>query len=119
MSIVRPMKFCTKCQAVTPWNTHNRCMVCQRARSRGYAERRRQSGGGFSEAVKRKLIAENPDRCPKCGTPWSEVKQHAQHPNTPWHFDHDISPQMGGTSADENARIMCWPCNLRKLNKRA
>ncbi|WP_139172623.1 HNH endonuclease [Mesorhizobium muleiense] len=112
----RAHKFCSKCDAVTPWNTYDRCLVCQRQRSQAYAERKKASGGAFSQAVRTRLIAENPERCPKCLTLWSQVKPHAQHPNTPWHFDHHVSPQRGGTNADENARILCWPCNLEKLN---
>jgi hypothetical protein len=40
-------------------------------------------------------------------------------PNTHWHFDHHLSPQLGGRDDDDNTRIMCWPCNLKKLNKPA
>lgn len=75
------------------------------------------SGGPFSSATKRALISANPERCPVCGTLWCDVPPHEQHPDTPWHFDHHVSPQNGGTNHASNARIMCWPCNLRKLNK--
>ncbi|WP_413849505.1 HNH endonuclease [Albidovulum sp.] len=92
-------------------------MICQRQRSRAYAERKTSSGGSFSRDVKERLIAQNPERCPVCGTNWSDVRKHQQHPETPWHFDHHLSPQHGGTNDSTNARIMCWPCNLRKLNK--
>ncbi|WP_410053212.1 HNH endonuclease [Bradyrhizobium sp. SZCCHNR2026] len=115
----RPQKFCPTCKEVTPWNSHDRCLICQRMRSRADYQRRKSSGGAFSEAIKARLRSEHPESCPICKTPWHQVKRHKQHPNTPWHFDHHISPQLGGTNADENARIMCWPCNLRKLNKRS
>jgi 5-methylcytosine-specific restriction endonuclease McrA len=113
----RPQKYCTKCQEITPWNTYDRCLFCQRKRSKEYAARKKASGGEFSSRIREKLIAENLERCPRCGTPWDEVPKHSQHPNTPWHFDHKVSPQHGGTNADENADILCWPCNLKKLNK--
>jgi hypothetical protein len=113
----RPKKFCTKCQAITPWNSHDRCLICQRDRSRAYAKRKKASGGNFSPETKAALIEANPTQCPVCGTPWSDVKKHKQHPDTPWHFDHHVSPQRGGTNEASNARIMCWPCNLKKLNK--
>jgi|SRR6185312_5747448 len=110
-------KFCSKCKTVTKWNSHNRCLTCQRVRSKQYAQRKKAAGGGFPTEVKRKLIAENPDRCPRCGSLWIEIPKHKQHPNTPWHFDHILSPQKGGLSTKENAAIICWPCNLKKLNK--
>jgi 5-methylcytosine-specific restriction endonuclease McrA len=94
-------------------------LICQRKRSKGYHERKKASGGKFSAAIKAKLIAEHPEKCPKCGTPWAQVKVHKQHPDTPWHFDHHVSPQHGGTNDEKNVRIMCWPCNLKKLNKPA
>src|SRR5882672_2122036 len=115
----RPQKFCSKCQTITPWNSGNRCLVCQRERSRRYYERKVASGGEFSEEVKARLRSEHPEKCPGCDTPWDQVEVHSKHPNTPWHFDHHVSPQHGGTNADNNARIMCWRCNLEKLNKRA
>ena len=115
----RPRKHCTKCGTVTPWNTHDRCMICQKHRSKGYGTRLRNSGGPFSAATKRLLRARHPDRCPACGTAWDQVPEHSQHPKTPWHFDHIVSPQHGGTNAPENAQILCWPCNLRKLDKSA
>ena len=115
----RPRKFCSKCNEITPWNTHDRCLQCQRRRSKAYAERKTASGGGFSPGVKERLKAANPLRCPKCNRLWSEVKKHGQHPDTPWHFDHHVSPQHGGTNDDSKARIMGWPCNLEKLNKNA
>ena len=113
----RPQKYCTKCKEITPWNSHNRCLVCQKRRSKEYAQRKKQSGGNFSTATKQALIKANPDYCPACKTLWSEVPEHSQHPDTPWHFDHIISPQLGGTNAPNNAQILCWPCNLKKLNK--
>lgn len=109
----RPRKYCPACATETPWNSHNRCMVCQRKRSKEYSARTPR----FSVEVKRRLVAEHPERCPRCSTAWSEIKPHAQHPNTPWHFDHHVSPQHGGDNSYENARIICWPCNLGKLNK--
>ena len=115
----RPKKHCTKCNAITPWNSHNRCMICQKQRSKGYGSRLKASGGGFSSKTKAALKTAHPDRCPSCGTPWADVPQHSQHPKTPWHFDHIVSPQLGGTNDPSNAQILCWPCNLSKLNKRA
>jgi 5-methylcytosine-specific restriction endonuclease McrA len=116
-TLERPQKYCTKCKAITSWNTYDRCLACQRVNSNNYYLRKKASGGNFSEAVKKRLKAENPERCPVCGTRWGDVRAHKQHPDTPWHFDHHVSPEHGGTNADENARIMCWPCNLRKANK--
>jgi 5-methylcytosine-specific restriction endonuclease McrA len=115
----RPRKHCTKCDAITPWNSHNRCMTCQRKRSKEYAARLKTSGGAFSAETKANLMAAHPDSCPLCSTLWSKVPQHSQHPDTPWHFDHIVSPQLGGTNDPSNAQILCWPCNLKKLNKRA
>ncbi|WP_123598208.1 HNH endonuclease [Pseudomonas frederiksbergensis] len=115
----RPKKNCTKCDAITPWNSHNRCMTCQKQRSKGYSARLKASGGGFSSETKERLKAAHPNCCPLCLTPWQNVPQHSQHPNTPWHFDHIVSPQMGGTNAPSNAQILCWSCNLKKLNKLA
>ncbi|MFC1560721.1 HNH endonuclease [Pseudomonadota bacterium] len=113
----RPQKYCTKCDRITHWNSHDRCLVCQRKRSRAYAERKKASGGNFSQGVKRTLMKAHPERCPSCLIPWNEIPKHSQHPNTPWHFDHIVSPQLGGTNDPGNAQILCWPCNLRKLNK--
>jgi hypothetical protein len=93
-----PEKFCPICDTVTSWNSYDRCLTCQRRRSREYAARRKASGGGFSKAVRIALITANPDRCPVCSTLWSEVRRHEQHPRTPWHLDHDVSPQNGGTN---------------------
>jgi hypothetical protein len=112
----RPKKHCSKCDEVTPWNSHNRCMVCQRNRSNEYAKRKKAAGGDFSTEIKARLKAENQIGCPRCGRPWREIPKHAQHPDTPWHFDHRVSLHSGGTSTDSNAQIMCWPCNLKKLN---
>lgn len=113
----RPQKYCTKCNEVTPWNSHNRCLVCQRRRSKAYAQRKKLSGGDFSKETKQALIDANPDCCPVCKTAWGDVRNHSQHPKTPWHFDHIVSPQLGGTNDPSNAQILCWPCNLKKLNK--
>ena len=113
----RPHRHCTSCNEVTPWNTHDRCMVCQRKRSRAYARRLKESGGPFSKETKARLRVQNPEKCPLCHTPWDAVPTHGLHPETPWHFDHIISPQFGGTNDPSNAQIMCWPCNLKKLNK--
>lgn len=113
----RPRKYCPRCAAETPWNTHNRCLICQRRRSKAYGERKKNSGGDFALGVKQSLIEAHPQRCPVCDTPWTEVPIHSQHPNTPWHFDHIVSPLHEGTNAPENAQILCWPCNLKKLDK--
>jgi len=113
----RPQKYCTKCGEVTPWNSHNRCLVCQRRRSKEYAKRKKNSGGDFSLETKQTLKDAHPNHCPACKTAWSEVRIHNQHPDTPWHFDHIVSPQLGGTNEPSNAQILCWPCNLKKLNK--
>ncbi len=110
----RPRKFCRACGTETPWNTHDRCMVCQRKRSKEYSGRTPR----FPKAVKDRLRSEHQVRCPNCLTLWKDVKLHSRHPNTPWHFDHHLSPQHGGDGSYENARIICWPCNLKKLNKR-
>ena len=110
-------KFCTKCQIVTKWNTHDRCLACQRNRSKRDYLRRKAAGGSFANVVKKRLIAEHPKRCPKCKRLWTDIPKHMQHPNTPWHFDHIVSPQKGGLSTADNAAILCWQCNLKKLNR--
>jgi 5-methylcytosine-specific restriction endonuclease McrA len=91
-------------------------LVCQSERSKAYAERKKLSGGSFSSETKKALLAANPKQCPKCNRAWGDILKHAQHPNTPHHFDHHISPQKGGTNDDSNARILCWQCNLEKSN---
>jgi 5-methylcytosine-specific restriction endonuclease McrA len=114
----RPLYFCTKCNKETPFNTHNRCMVCQDNRSKEYRERLKASGGPFSRETKKRRLAEHPEFCPAgCDRRWENVPVHLGHPNTKWHFDHIVSPQNGGTNAFENCAIMCWECNLKKGNK--
>jgi hypothetical protein len=72
----RPRKFCRACGTETPWNTHDRCMVCQRKRSKEYSGRTPR----FPKAVKDRLRSEHQVRCPNCLTLWKDVKLHSRHP---------------------------------------
>lgn len=59
-------------------------------------------------ATRRRVRLRAENRCEYCGLPQEVV------PLAPFHIEHIIPKQHGGTDDDENLALSCYHCNLHK-----
>lgn len=65
--------------------------------------------GGLSKGKQRRIYERDGGACVKCGSD-------GQHPDNRLQIDHIIPKSKGGSNDDGNLQLLCFRCNVRKLD---